>query len=166
MTSQRALRRILQLFRLLSNGLSRALFHLVKYLPRLCLRFFTAKSSTTQCNFSSMPPTGPRVSGERGHLGLAGAPISAVLDGENTSYVGLPQNHVSISLNNNNSSGGASVSYPPMVATAVPTTEPYVRGLALAPETRAEPFGATDIDRYTGKPFMCFLFMSLNFAVD
>ena len=166
MTSQRALRRILQLFRLLSNGLSRALFHLVKYLPRLCLRFFTAKSSTTQCNFSSMPPTGPRVSGERGHLGLAGAPISAVLDGENTSYVGLPQNHVSIPLNNINSSGGASVSYPPMVATAVPTTEPYVRGLALAPETRAEPFGATDIDRYTGKPFMCFLFMSLNFAVD
>ena len=113
-----------------------------------------------------MPPTGPRVSGERGHLGLAGAPISAVLDGENTSYVGLPQNHVSIPLNNINSSGGASVSYPPMVATAVPTTEPYVRGLALAPETRAEPFGATDIDRYTGKPFMCFLFMSLNFAVD
>ena len=112
-----------------------------------------------------MPPTGPHVSRESGHLGFAGAPVPAALDGENTSYVGQPQNHISIPIN---SSGGASVSYPPMVATSVPTTEPYTRGLALAPEIPCpKPFGATDIDRYTGKPLVYVLsFMSLNFAVD
>ena len=157
MTSQRALRRIFQLFRSLSTGLSQTLFHLVKHLLRLCPRFFTAKPSTALCNLSSIPPTGTRISSESGHLSVIDAPIPAALASQNTSSVGLPQNPEPIPLNNSSSYEGASVSCPPMVGTVAATTDPHTSGLAFATEvseSTPKPFGATDIDRYTGKPLM------------
>ena len=158
-TSQRALRRILQLLKLLSSRLSHSLFYLANLLLRVFPSFFTAKPSTARCNFSALLPRGPRVSsegGQNGRVSSTNEPISPS-QGENTSYIRPLQDSESVALNRDvDSCEGPSVSYPPMVP-AITTTGRRASGLAFAPEGSQrvpKPFGATDIDRYTGKPLM------------
>lgn len=166
MTNQRALRRILQLFKLLSSRLSHSLFYLVNLLLRLSPSLFTAKSSTARCNFSALPPRGPRVSSEGDQHGRVSSTIEPISpsQGENTSYIRPLQDSEPIPLNRDVDSGeGPSVSYPPTVPAvpAVTTTERRASSLTFAPEGSQripnrlpKPFGATDIDRYTGKPLI------------
>lgn len=162
MTSQRALHPIFQLFKLLSSRLSQSLFYLVNLLRRLSPSLFTARPSTGQCDFSTIPPRGPHVSSQSAQLGRVSStnePISS-FQGENTSCTRPLQDSESVPLNRDvDSCEGPSVSYPPMVA-AVPvitTKERRASGLAFVAEDSyrvPKPFGAADIDRYTGKPLM------------
>ncbi|KAL4068857.1 hypothetical protein V8B97DRAFT_2104749 [Scleroderma yunnanense] len=155
MTVQRVLRRFLQLFRLLSDRLRRSLLPLVGILLRLNSWFFTAKPSKTWFDFSVIPPMGPHISSDGSQASMVPAPSHS----ENRSNIGSLQTSGCDPLNHENSrSGGPSVScVSTPIALPAATTHLHMSSLTFAVEDSQrlpKPFGATDIDRYGGKPLV------------
>ncbi|KAL4070321.1 hypothetical protein J3A83DRAFT_4412364 [Scleroderma citrinum] len=126
MTVQRVLRRFLQLFRLLSDRLRRVI-----------------------------PPMGPHISSDGSQASMVPAPSHS----ENRSNIGSLQTSGCDPLNHENSrSGGPSVScVSTPIALPAATTHLHMSSLTFAVEDSQrlpKPFGATDIDRYGGKPLV------------